>query len=102
MRTHTPPDDARHQRVWGGLAAAAAAPGAVASAAAAPAGDALARPEATWLQLWLPVLRALCLLCFDERAAVRDAVRVRARVRVRVRIRVRVRVRVSPNPNPNP
>ena len=31
----------------------------------------------SWLttpsQLWLPVLRALCLLCFDERAAVRDA-----------------------------
>jgi hypothetical protein len=67
VRTHTPPDDARHQRVWGGLAAAAAPP------AGAPAGAALARPEAIWLQLWLPVLRALCLLCFDERAAVRDA-----------------------------
>ena len=71
VRGHAPPlGSASHERVWGGLAPAAAAP------AAAPAAEAevvAASPEATWLQLWLPVLRALCLLCFDSRAAVRDA-----------------------------
>jgi len=72
VRTHEPPDDSRHEHVWRGFAAAAPA-AALVSTVATESAAVQAGLEATWLQLWLPVLRALCLLCFDDRVGVRDA-----------------------------